>query len=333
LNEIVDKIVSTLISVAISVGLSAGLWVGINLLFQQATVNWRKFQTIATALVAFTLVIVLDGNRALKTIGPRSSVVDALDDIANLAPPLTMALLLGVVGLLVGRAVGAYRGSPALMWPIAAGFAALGLVLGLTRTDNVDLEYYGSILWWPLIAAAIAGLGGWVIAGTVGQGKRRPIGAGIGAGFGLLLGAFLDVTARPEIEPVGLVIATLAGAAIAGGVAKLRGNDPIPPALIGTAFGWMIGAFALPDVGGGSTDWALIATMVPLGLIGLRVGWNELPSIVKRARIDARARAWIFLGPAVAFISWVVIVPVIRTAYLSLRGEQSESFVGLENYG
>jgi len=57
------------------------------------------------------------------------------------------------------------------------------------------------------------------------------------------------------------------------------------------------------------------------------------PDARARARIDERSRAVIFIGPALAFITVMLVIPAIRTVYLSLFDRDSESFVGLENYG
>ncbi len=331
-GEIVDKIITTLIGVAIAVGVSAGLWVGVNLLFHQTTTNWRKFSAIATGICAAIAAIVLDGNRALKNLGPQQSITDALDDVANVSPPVTMAILLGVVGLAVGKAVSAYRGNPAFLLPVAAGFAVLGLLLGLTRTEEVDLGRFADIFWWPLIVALLGGAAGWILGGIEGATTRRPIGLGAGAGVGLLFGAFLTNRARPEVDIVATVVATLIGAALLGGLATVRKRAPIPGVLIGGALGWIVGAFGLADLGGGPSGWGLIAMAVPFALIGLRIGWNDLPDVVQRAQIDAKARSWIFLGPAVGFISLTVIVPLLRTIYLSFLDERSENYVGFGNY-
>ena len=56
------------------------------------------------------------------------------------------------------------------------------------------------------------------------------------------------------------------------------------------------------------------------------------PDAVARARIDRRSRAVIFLGPALLFIFATLVVPTIRTIYLSLLDDDTEELVGLDNY-
>ena len=56
------------------------------------------------------------------------------------------------------------------------------------------------------------------------------------------------------------------------------------------------------------------------------------PSCPSRLRIDRRSRAVIFLGPALLFIFATLVVPTIRTIYLSFLDDNSEEWVGLDNY-
>jgi len=43
-------------------------------------------------------------------------------------------------------------------------------------------------------------------------------------------------------------------------------------------------------------------------------------------------RPFVFVGPATAILSWYLLIPTIRTLYLSFLSAQSENFVGLQNY-
>ncbi|MBS3784083.1 MAG: sugar ABC transporter permease [Anaerolineae bacterium] len=43
-------------------------------------------------------------------------------------------------------------------------------------------------------------------------------------------------------------------------------------------------------------------------------------------------RPFVFVGPALAILSWYLLIPTIRTLYLSFLSAQSERFVGLDNY-
>ena len=327
------KIVSTLISVAIAVGASAGIWIGANLLFEQATENWRRFQALSFGLCAGVFFFALDGNRLLRELGPRGTVVDALDDITNFSTPLTMAVVLGLVGLLVGRSVALYRGSQALIVPVALAFAVLGVILGLTRTEEVAGGFFTRILWWPIIGGAIAAAFGYVLGGQSDRNLRRLIGVVGGLVLGLLTGFMVFREYRPVFDVVDLVVPTVIGAVIFAGIATLRGSSPMPSALLGAALGWAVGAFGISDVDPrGSQAWQVIAFVVPFVLVGLWASWQPLAGQVRRTTVSTNARKWIFLGPALAFICATLVIPAIGTLILSFRGPRSEERVGFSNY-
>lgn len=49
-------------------------------------------------------------------------------------------------------------------------------------------------------------------------------------------------------------------------------------------------------------------------------------------RWTALLQPYIFVGPAVAILSWYLLIPSFRTLYISLLDRTSENFVGLQNY-
>ena len=67
-------------------------------------------------------------------------------------------------------------------------------------------------------------------------------------------------------------------------------------------------------------------------LIGLRIGLGANLDTVHRALLEQRSRAWIFLGPAMFFILAALVVPAVRTIYLSLLNNNSTEWVGVANY-
>lgn len=333
-DSVIDKIVSTLINVFIAVSASAGLWVGANLLFKEATENWRRFTAISFGVSGFLLFFILDGNRILRELGPRGAVADAVDSLVNIWPPLTMAIALGLFGLLAGKAFAVYKGSPAIMVPVALGFAVLGLTIGLTRTDEVAGEFFTRILWWPIIGGLICGALGWIIGGEADVNKRRLIGLASGIGLGALIGASTFRAFRPEFEIVPLIVYTLVGAALFSLPSLFKGRGLTRTALLGAGLGWIVGAFGAPAFDPlGSQPWAIIATIVPAALIGLWIGWRPLPDLPGRTRVDERARSWIFLAPALSFIAITLVTPAVRTMLLSIKDARSEAYVGLGNYG
>ena len=56
---------------------------------------------------------------------------------------------------------------------------------------------------------------------------------------------------------------------------------------------------------------------------------------VNAARNITRANAirpWLFLGPALAFLTMYLVYPVVTSAWLSLHDSQGQTWIGLENY-
>ena len=56
------------------------------------------------------------------------------------------------------------------------------------------------------------------------------------------------------------------------------------------------------------------------------------PDARKRRRIDQRSRSWIFVTPALAFIGFGLLGPLIRTIYLSFHNRNGTESVGWDNY-
>ena len=72
--------------------------------------------------------------------------------------------------------------------------------------------------------------------------------------------------------------------------------------------------------------------MVPALLNGTRHRDEQEPRLRRGIRIDNGSRAVIFIGPALTFISVMLVIPAIRTLYLSLLDADSVDFVGIDNY-
>lgn len=77
---------------------------------------------------------------------------------------------------------------------------------------------------------------------------------------------------------------------------------------------------------------ALVAIIWGVGGIGLLFvvsNWvvEQLPELWM-----ARLRPYVFVGPALAVLSWYLLLPTLRTLYTSFFDARSASFVGLQNY-
>ncbi len=65
---------------------------------------------------------------------------------------------------------------------------------------------------------------------------------------------------------------------------------------------------------------------------GIFIGANGLVSLLP-PKPAAKARPWVFVAPALLFIFASLVVPTVRTLYLALLDNNSEEFVGGENFG
>jgi alpha-glucoside transport system permease protein len=201
---------------------------------------------------------------------------------------------------------------------------------GILRFDN---DGFWNWIWPPALATVGAAALGLALAATEDPRKRMLLSAvGVGA-LGAVLGLLVDEGSRPALAIGPLIGWTVAGVVIGGGLSALRRRPPLGGALIGGAIGWIAGAWGAADLGEGSVVEAAIALGVPAVALGVRLGLTRNPDLHGRAAIDLGSRSWIFLAPALFFIGTTLVVPAIRTVYLSLFDARSENFVGLENYG
>mgnify|MGYP001043985257 FL=1 len=77
---------------------------------------------------------------------------------------------------------------------------------------------------------------------------------------------------------------------------------------------------------------ALVAIVWGVGGVGiLFLLSNWLVEQFPPAWTDA-LRPFVFVGPALAILSWYLLIPTIRTLYTSFFDARSEAFVGLDNY-
>lgn len=70
------------------------------------------------------------------------------------------------------------------------------------------------------------------------------------------------------------------------------------------------------------------------GVFGVYTIYYTLNWVVEQYPINMRkiVQPYIFVGPAVLLLGWLMFLPTIRTLYLSFFGANSEGFVGLSNY-
>ncbi len=218
----------------------------------------------------------------------------------------------------------------------------LGFFGGVLLSGNLITRYsgpadgalakFGYWVWLPLLTGLGAAAVGYFLGRVEAPTTRLAIGAGGLAALGVFAGAMVRNQYRPEIEIGWLAVCTIVGAAIAAVPALLRRRSPVAGALIGAAAGWVVGAWGVPDHGAGSAGWTIVAMAVPPALIGARLALGTIPGETHRSLIDQRARAIVFIGPALLFIFGALVVPALRTLLLSLKSRDSSEFVWFDNY-
>jgi len=219
----------------------------------------------------------------------------------------------------------------------AISSGAIGLVIGILFAGNrATAGSDGGVvkwLWLPVVLAAVFAAVGVIIDSTNEPNRRLVIGTAAGAVVGAGLGLLIREHLQPDLDAVAFVIWTAVGAAAVGGLNALRKRPPVNGALIGAAIGAVLGGWGSAHLGEGSATTAIVATLIPGVLMGARVGRSTSPNVQARARIDERSRAVIFLTPALLFVTVTLVIPAIRTVYLSFLDRKSKKFVDLENYG
>ncbi len=210
--------------------------------------------------------------------------------------------------------------------------AFVGIVI---HGNNLTVGSGDGFLNWvigPIVGAAIFAITGYVLATTEEASTRMAIGLGLGTGLGILIGALIRDELHPGLNVVPIIVCLALGVAIGGALSALRGKPPIGGALLGASLGWLAGAWGGADLGEGSILTSIIATVVATAALGAVLGRTNNPD--KRARdvIDHKSRAVIFVGPALLFIFVMLVVPALRTGYLSLLDRTSDRFVWFDNY-
>ena len=119
-------------------------------------------------------------------------------------------------------------------------------------------------------------------------------------------------------------------------------------AITGAAVGAILGVvldsyWATIDVASDVHDWEVGAfapgkAILPLGgavlggLLGCLVWGRRPPSLARRRRIDSSIRPILFVTPALVFLGITLVIPTVRTIYLSFRSKRGDEPAGLNNF-
>ena len=191
---------------------------------------------------------------------------------------------------------------------------------------------------WPIFGALVWGAGMYLVRKVPNQIVRLGIGAALGVVSGWFIGTHLLLWQRPALNIGSIVLWVLIGVAVAIGLRaaseRFRASGEglnllVPSALVGAAVGWVLAVWLRAPFVGSETD-GVIAAVVPLALLGARLSWSPPPDGGRLASFEHRSHAAVFLGPAVLFLSAALVIPTLRTIFLSFlsRGSQSNTFEG-----
>jgi ABC-type sugar transport system permease subunit len=187
---------------------------------------------------------------------------------------------------------------------------------------------------WGLVGAAALGLVMLLLSAPRQQLARLPLAVLGFTGFGVLTAYAFEKSARPSFDWSKLWLSVAVGVIVLGVIGLIRGGTKLAPlsALTGLGLGWFVGAWGGGDVGDGNFSGVLLATVVPFAILGARFGLVAEPPPARRSRIEQKSRAWIFLVPALVFITAGLVIPLIKTIYLSFRNRNGSEFLGGDNY-
>ncbi len=204
---------------------------------------------------------------------------------------------------------------------------------GPDRDPNTFVGDIVALMWWVIPGALIfAGLA-WLLSTAEDPQRRLIIGVVGGTIVGLIVAGTLKTRYQPRLQTVPLIIWPVVLAAIGYGWATFRQKASWIPSVAGFgALGWILGTFGSANLGGGPEAETYVAAVIPGILAGIAVGYSKLPDQTGRTLIDQKSRAWIFMAPALLFISATLVLPGIITVILSFRDDDGQGFEGLNNY-
>ena len=218
-----------------------------------------------------------------------------------------------------------------------AGFV-VGFVTFLVLDGNRILRDVSPGPWlWAIIGGTAVGSVMFLLSAPRGRVARLPLAVAGFAGVGVLIALAVDDAYYPALDWGKLLACAAIGAGVGGAVRALGRSErtmrsTLLAALLGGAIGWLVGGWGGADLGGGTVGEALVATVIPLAAIGVRVGIADSPSAAQRRQIEDRAQPWIFITPALALIAMGLLIPLLRTIYISFKDRDSVEFVGLDNF-
>lgn len=229
---------------------------------------------------------------------------------------------------------------------LAVGFPTFLVLDGNRVLRDLDPQPWA----WAVIGGVAVSAVMFALSAPREQLARLPLAVAGFAGLGVLVAVAVNDDYQPSLDWAKVIVCTAIGAALFGGARLVssagRRNHAVAVngAILGAALGWLGGAWGGAEfasvadaesgamTGGGNLAQALVATVIPLAALGFRVGSAGEPTPSERREIEQRSRSWIFVTPALLFVAAGLLIPLIRTIYISFKDRQSTEFVGLDNY-
>ena len=222
--------------------------------------------------------------------------------------------------------------------------ASLGLIyFGILDGNRLLADVGPTLIFWPILGAIAGGIVFGVLSDTEEPTVRIPLATGALAAIGIIQGAAWRSDFLPSLVWSTAFTWTLITGAIFGALGLAIRRDLVRAghwALIGLSIGWMLGGLGGADYGVSGGRWeAYFASIIGLGILGVRLGLGRIPESAGRIKINTGSRKYIFLTPALAFVALGLLIPLFLTIYLSLLARKEGGtfnelvWNGLENYG
>jgi ABC-type sugar transport system permease subunit len=302
-----DRVLATLVSIVAAVGGSAGLFIAANKLFDLARSRYSVFASTMGGLFGFSAGLLLWANRvSVMAHGPLigapepTGFVAFIDFVVTLVVNTIVPTLIGTVGgWLFARVSG-----PAV--------TSTAYQLGDREADNAPTSMTDGVMRMRLLVAVVTS-------------------ALLGVWFSL----FYELELVPAFEIGTIIIWTVIGLAVfaaAWAIGKRR--TPLRASLaLGGGIGWLLGTMVAPRLGDfkrelsiagmhldGDQTWTILALVIGFAAIGAYIGLKPVARYSTRDRIARQSRVYIFLGPALLFIFASLLLPALRTIWLSFLG-------------
>ncbi len=201
-----------------------------------------------------------------------------------------------------------------------------------TREPTTFLGDIVALFWWAIPGALIFALVGYLLSKAIDPKRRMIIGVVAGLVVSLIVALELKTIYRPRLQTAPLIAWPAVLAIVGYGYATFRKRRPLPTTATFAAIGWVLGGIGSANLGGGPLSETLLAIVIPGALMGFALGSTRHPDGVARTIIDQNSRAWIFMAPAILFISATLVLPGIITLILSFRDDDGDGFVKADNY-